>query len=191
MSELVAKCGIDCGACPWGPHSRKGMTLEEFERYRSNAKRILGYMPIKTPCLTCRTPDSEIPKGTKLPSRKCLIRQCVDKTGVANCAYCSRFQCDTLEATADVWNRERIERKLGAPISQEEYDAFVEPFEGIIRLKAVRALLKPEEVADPVKASISEKSEGITLIKDMVTVSIPNQEKDSIGISRKTKPAHG
>jgi hypothetical protein len=102
VAKLVAKCGIDCGACPWGLYPRKGMSAEEFEEYRNNAKRILGYMPIKTPCLTCQTADSEIPKGSKLPNRKCLIRQCVDKSGVPNCAYCSRFPCDTVKATGDV-----------------------------------------------------------------------------------------
>ena len=157
MSRLVAKCGIDCGACPWGPYPRKGMIAEEFERYRNNAKRVLGYMPIKTPCLTCQTPNSRIPKGSKLPNRKCLIRQCVDKTRVANCAYCSRFPCDTVKATGGVWNRESIEEKLGAPISNEEYHVFVEPFEGISRLKAIRASLKPEEIVEPAKAPPSKR----------------------------------
>jgi hypothetical protein len=156
VSKLVAKCGIDCGACPWGLYPRKGMTAEEFEQYGDNAKRVLGYMPIKTPCLTCQTADSKIPKGSKLPNRKCLIRQCVDKTGVANCAYCSRFPCDTVKATGGVWTRENIEEKLGAPISEEEYHAFVEPFEGISRLEAIRASLKPEEIVEPAKAPTLE-----------------------------------
>ena len=79
MPTFVSKCGIDCGACPWGPYPRKGMTDEDFERYRQEAKRILGYMPIKTPCVTCGTPDAEIPQKSKLPNKKCLIRRCVDK----------------------------------------------------------------------------------------------------------------
>jgi hypothetical protein len=127
------------------------MTTEDFEQYRNNAKRILGYMPIKTPCLTCQTPDAKIPKESKLPNRKCLIRQCVDKTGVVNCAYCSRFPCDTVKATAGAWNRESIEEKLDAPISEEEYHAFVEPFEGLTRLETIRAALKPSEIVQPAK----------------------------------------
>ena len=156
MSKLVAKCGIDCGACPWGPYPRKGMAAKEFEKYKNNAKRVLGYMPIKTPCAICQTPDSEIPKGTKLPRRKCLIRQCVDKTGVENCAYCSRFPCDTVKATGGIWNRKKIEEKLGAPISDEEYHVFVEPFEGINRLEAIRASLRPEAIVEPAKVPASE-----------------------------------
>lgn len=132
------------------------MTAEESGQLRNSAKRILGYMPIKTPCLTCQIPDAKIPKGSKLPNRKCLIRQCVDRSKVANCAYCSRFPCDTLKATSGVWNRENIENRLGAPISEEDYHAFVEPFEGISRLQTVRASLKPEEILEPAKAPVSE-----------------------------------
>ena len=156
MSNLVSKCGINCGACPWGPYPRKGMSAEDFEQYRNEAKNILGYMPIKTPCVTCQTPDAEIPKESRLPNRKCLIRLCVDKAGVANCAHCSRFPCDTLKATAGAWNRASIEAKLGAPISEEEYHSFVEPFEGITRLEAIRASLKPDEIVEPAKVPAYE-----------------------------------
>jgi hypothetical protein len=62
-----------------------------------------------------------------------------------------------LKATSGVWNRENIENRLGAPISEEDYHAFVEPFEGISRLQTVRASLKPEEIIEPKKgASTSE-----------------------------------
>ena len=132
------------------------MTAEDFERYRNNAKRVLGYLPIKTPCSTCQTPDAKIPKESKLPNRKCLIRQCVDKTGVANCAYCSRFPCDTVKATAGAWNRESIEAKLGAPLSKEDYHAFVEPFEGISRLEAIHTSLKPDDIVEPAKVPTPE-----------------------------------
>jgi hypothetical protein len=156
MANLVSKCGIDCGACPWGPYPRRDMTAQEFEQYRNNAKKILGYTPIKTPCVTCQTPDEEIPKTSKLPSKKCLIRQCVDKAGVVNCAYCSRFPCDTLKATAGLWNRESIEAKLGVPISEENYHSFVEPFEGIRRLEVIRASLNPDEIVNPPKVAASK-----------------------------------
>jgi hypothetical protein len=127
------------------------MTTGDFERYRNHAKRILGFMPIQTPCVICQTPDSKIPKESRLPNKKCLIRRCVDKAGVANCAYCARFPCNTLKATAGAWNRESIEAKLGAPISEEEYNSFVKPFEGIKRLEAIRASLSPEEIVEPAK----------------------------------------
>ena len=155
MSNLVSKCGIDCVTCPWGPYPRKDMTAEEFQKFRNDAKRIVGYMPIKTPCVTCQTPDEEIPKKSMLPNKKCLIRQCVVRSGVANCAYCSRFPCDTLKTTAGLWNRERIEEKLGSPISEEKYHSFVEPFEGISRLEAIRVSLDSDDIVEPAKAPTS------------------------------------
>jgi hypothetical protein len=131
------------------------MTAQEFESYRSRAKTILGYMPIKTPCPTCKTPDDEIPKESKLPSRKCLIRLCVNKAGVQNCAFCARFPCDTLKATAGLWNRASIEKRLGSSISDEDYHSFVEPFEGLRRLESIRQTLKPQEIVEPAKVSMS------------------------------------
>jgi hypothetical protein len=131
------------------------MGQQQFDQYRRDVKRVLGGMPTKTPCVTCRTPESEIPKGSPIPDRKCLIRRCVDRTGVTNCAYCSLFPCDTLRRTA-VWTRERIEAKLGGPISEEDYHACVEPFEGATRLQAIRASLKPDQIVDPAGVSASE-----------------------------------
>jgi len=61
-----------------------------------------------------------------------------------------------LKATAGLWNRRNIEKKLGSPISEDEYHAFVEPFEGLCRLKTIRASLKPEEIVEPAKAPTSE-----------------------------------
>ena len=132
------------------------MTAEDFERYRNNAKRILGYMPIKTVCKKCQTPDTRIPKGSKLPNRKCLIRQCVDKTGATNCAYCSQFPCETAKATAGAWNREKIEAKLDGPLTEEEYHTFVAPFEAIKRLESICASLDPEEILEPANVPMPE-----------------------------------
>jgi hypothetical protein len=113
-------------------------------------------MPIKTPCLTCRTTDADLPKGAKLPNRKCLIRQCVERAGVVNCAYCARFPCDTVTATGAAWTREAIEAKLGTPIADEAYRTFVAPFEGIRRLKAIRATLKPGAIKEPARIAPAE-----------------------------------
>jgi len=109
VSKLTSKCGMDCGTCPWGPYPRQNMTAEEFGQYKKRAKEILGYTPMKTPCPTCQTLDEEIPKGSKLPPRNCLVRQCVDKTGIENCAYCSRFPCEQAKDTSGAWNRQKFE----------------------------------------------------------------------------------
>ena len=147
---------MNCGACPWGPYPRKDMTATEFEQFKEKAKAILGYQPIQKACVTCQTPDEEIPKDSRLPSRNCLIRQCVDKTGVANCAYCARFPCQAEKNTGGLWNRKMFEKKLGRPISEADYHAFIEPFEALTRLEGIRAKLKPEEIVEPPKTLVAK-----------------------------------
>jgi len=109
MKDLIAKCGMDCGICPWGPYARENMTDEEFEQFRKRAKKILGYQPMQRPCPTCQTSNEEIPKGAKLPPRNCLVRQCVDKIGAKNCAYCSRFPCGNVRDLGTSWTREKFD----------------------------------------------------------------------------------
>ena len=174
MSKLISKCGMDCGTCPWGPYPRQDITAEEFEQYKKRAKEILGYTPMKTPCPTCQTPDAEIPRGSKLPPRSCLVRQCVDKIGVENCAYCSRFPCEHAKDTSGAWNRQKFEEKLGKPISEEDYHAYVEPFEASTRLESIRASLKPEEIVEaikipPIKTEIVDFPEKLPLSQKETT----------------------
>ena len=148
MSKLIAKCGMDCGTCPWGPYPRQDMTAEEFEQYKKRAKKTLGYTPMKTPCPTCQTPDEKIPKGSKLPPSNCLVRQCVDKTGVENCAYCSKFPCEGVRNTAGTWNREFFEKKHGVKVLEEDYRKFIKPFEGLKHLEEIRASLDPDDIVE-------------------------------------------
>ena len=62
-----------------------------------------------------------------------------------------------MKATSGAWNRKKIEERLGALISDDEYHTYVQPFEGINRLEAIRASLKPSEIAEPAKVQMSEK----------------------------------
>ena len=139
---------MNCGTCPWGPYAREKMTDDEFVQFRKRAKKILGYQPMEKPCPTCQTTDEEIPKGSKLPPRNCLVRQCANKIGVENCAYCSRFPCGHVRDLGMSWTREKFEEKLGTPISEEDYLAFVEPFEGLKHLEEIRASLRQEDIVE-------------------------------------------
>ncbi len=92
--------------------------------------------------------------------------------GVANCGYCTRFPCDTLKDTAGAWNRQKIEAKLGAPLSEEDYQSFVEPFEGLKRLETILASLTQAELVEPptktptVKAKIADFPENLLFSKE-------------------------
>jgi hypothetical protein len=61
-----------------------------------------------------------------------------------------------MKAIADVWNRRNIEEKLDAHVSEEEYRAFIKPFEGMSRLDTIHCSLKPEEIVEPPKAPASK-----------------------------------
>jgi hypothetical protein len=61
-----------------------------------------------------------------------------------------------LKETAGLWNRKNIEAKLGETLSETDYISFVKPFEGINRLEAIRSSLKPDEIVEPAKVSLSE-----------------------------------
>jgi hypothetical protein len=174
MNVKLSKCGMDCGGCPWGPFVRKNMTGAEFGKFKTRAKKVLGYTPMKTPCLLCQTPDEKIPKGAKLPLRNCVVRHCVTQMGIENCAYCSRFPCEYLKEHATLWNRKNIEEKYGKPLSEENYNTFVKPFEALTRLQNVYATLKPQDIVEavciqPLKTKIVKFPEGLPFSKAEVT----------------------
>ena len=154
MPDVYAKCGMNCGHCPWSQYIRETMkTDEDFQRFRERCKKILGYQPMKQPCLTCQTPDEELQKGAKLPSRNCHVRQCVTRIGIKNCAYCSRFPCEAVRVLGTEWTREKFEAKHGTPLSEEDYLTFVEPFEALKHLERIRASLGTKDIVKAMTVS--------------------------------------
>jgi len=161
LKDSVAKCGANCSICPWSRTVRETMkTNEEYRQFREKCKEVLGFSPTDnayTNCVGCQTPDKERPKEAKIPRLSCLIRQCVDKMGIKNCAYCSRFPCGQIKEVGTLWSREKIEKKHGKPISEEEFQMFVEPFEGLKHLQVIRASLKPEEIVEVATLTFTPK----------------------------------
>ncbi|MHA2314156.1 MAG: hypothetical protein ACXACF_02555 [Candidatus Hermodarchaeia archaeon] len=41
MVEVVSKCGMNCGGCPWSPITRKDLAPEDFPAFAKRAKAIL------------------------------------------------------------------------------------------------------------------------------------------------------
>lgn len=142
---------MNCSRCPWSRYTHETFKTDEaLQRFRERCKKILGYKPMEKPCLTCHTPDEELPKGSRLPPRNCLVRQCATKTGIQNCAYCSRFPCGHVKDLGTEWTREKFEEKHKAPIPDEDYLTFIEPFEALRHLQEIRASISPDDIVEAI-----------------------------------------
>lgn len=161
LTENVAKCGADCNICPWSKTIQDTMSKNQYEEYCIGCKKTLGFAPTGPiqNCVGCQTPEEDWPEGARIPLRNCLIRLCVMRTGVENCAYCSRFPCVYIAERADEWSRENIEKKNGKLISDEDFNAYILPFERFSRLKKIHATLTPNQIIEvktvpPIKTKI-------------------------------------
>ncbi len=145
---------MNCAKCAWSPITRKHIPDEELPEFRERAKAILGFTPTEKPCLLCLTPEDKISKDVSHWHanfrRGCQVRKCVTNMGIKNCAYCSRFPCAFKTADAGGWTRENLEKKLGQPITDEDYHTFVEPFESLKRLEQIRSTLEPDEIVEAI-----------------------------------------
>jgi hypothetical protein len=57
--------------------------------------------------------------------------------GIDNCAHCEDYVCDRLSQRLVVY--EEVERRIGAPIPEDDRAAFIRPYENKRRLDALRA----------------------------------------------------
>jgi hypothetical protein len=154
MKDLFSKCGCNCGRCP----SYKGnlQTDEDRQRCSDGWYRYLGFRlsPGKLRlCDGCQAPDDENP----VRYQNCYVRKCAVRNGVETCAHCSAYSCEDVKNLHEIQRvgaRERIAARLGAPIPEEDYLAFVEPYEGIKHLEAIRASLGPQDIVEMTKVSV-------------------------------------
>jgi hypothetical protein len=152
MKDLFSKCGCNCGRCP----SYKGnlQTDEDRQRCSDGWHKHLGFQlsPGKLRlCDGCQTPDDENP----VRYQNCYVRRCAMRNGVETCAHCSGYPCEDVprvSLAADA--RERTAARLATPIPEEDYLAFIEPYEGLKHLDEIRASLGPEDIVEITKVSV-------------------------------------
>jgi len=144
MKNLFGKCGANCGRCP--AYKENVKTDKARQRGRDLWAKYLGFRttPKRMYCDGCQTPDVRNPV---LINPRCIIRKCTIENGIANCAYCYKYPCKELRVRSYV-DREWAEARLGAPMSEGDYLACIEPYEGLKHLDKIRAFLKPEDIVD-------------------------------------------
>lgn len=145
MKDLYAKCGANCGRCP--AYKENVKTEEAKQRCSEGWAKYLGFQttPGRCYCDGCQTPEEENPV---LLSSRCNIRKCAIKNGIETCARCSKYPCEELKASSNV-NREWAEARIEIQIPEEDYLAFIEPYEGLKHLDQIRGSLRPEDFVEP------------------------------------------
>ncbi len=136
-TSFLGKCGNDCGSCPL--HKNNLLTMEDRIKTAQGCYKYINWNPTPEKLKACWGCQSE--KGfIYLP--KCKNRMCAYHNNVKNCAYCSEFPCED----SPKLNIERIEKKLGRSIPQEEYNLYVGPWTSTAILQQIRQNLSKDEI---------------------------------------------
>lgn len=158
MKDWFSKCGANCGRCP--AYEGNVKSYEDRQRCSDGWYKYLGVRlnPDRCYCDGCQTPDDRHPTLV-YGKYGCKIRQCAIKNGVETCAHCSGYPCEAVRTqfSFDSGSRERIAARLGAPVPEEEYLTFIEPYELHKHLDEIRASLGPEDIVEMTKVSVKPK----------------------------------
>ncbi len=141
---LYAKCGNTCSSCP----TFKANLVDSEARVRCSAGWE-KYTGIKLSAEKLRACDGcQYPDASK-PTRylNCRTRKCAVFNDVLTCAHCSAFPCEYLPVFESA-SREKTEARLGERIPDEDYFAFIEPYEWREHLESIRASLAPREIKE-------------------------------------------
>lgn len=161
MSELLAKCGARCSRCPAFRGNVRG--FEDQQRCSDGWHRILGVrlQPDRCICDGCQTPD-DLQPTLVIGRYGCSVRQCAVKNGVPTCAHCSGYPCLAVQRqfSFDAGTRDRIAKRRGGPVPDDEYLTFIEPYECRRHLDEIRAGLSPEEIVEMTKLAVKPKLAG-------------------------------
>lgn len=170
MKDIFAKCGCNCGHCR--AYKENAKTEDDRQRCSEGWEKYIG-AKLKPDICYCEGCHAAEPwkSGNVLPDRMCNIRPCAKKTGVKNCAYCYAYPCEDLTGRIPGEDfREKVESGLGAKIPEDDYLAFIEPYEGLKHLKEIRDSLKPGDIAEkaeiqPIRARIVGSPEDLPFSK--------------------------
>ena len=155
--RIYSKCGFYCNRCP----AYKDNSLTEADRKRGSAlwEKYFG-LHFKSDIVRCEGCQSTAPwkTGNLLPDRACPIRACAVYNDVATCAHCYLFPCEEYSKRVPGANlRQQRESAANIKISDEEYQDYLEPFDGQTHLKELHATLRAEEIVLPKQFSAEER----------------------------------
>ena len=138
MDPILSRCGYRCDLClAYKPN---------VERDPSNRKILsdgwFKYFGFRVPeeginCEGCREANP------RLIDANCPVRPCVIAKGLDNCSECGEYVCPRLKER--IVSLAEIQRKTGTEIPEDDYLAFIRPYENLERLEELRKRTKPRE----------------------------------------------
>lgn len=151
MKDLIGKCGFNCSLC--GSYKDNLKTNKDRQEVSDGWHKYFGFRisPEKLlRCDGCQAPEEENP----IRYVNCRIRRCAIKNGAETCANCSAFPCEDVKANSSGHTREKIEAKLGKAIPEEDYLAFLEPYQGVKHLAQMRPSVAPKHMVEMKEVSL-------------------------------------
>jgi hypothetical protein len=143
MRDLFAKCGNNCGRCALYAGN---LTDEKREWCASGMARYINWRPKPENLRQCA--GCQAIKGFHY-IKNCPVRLCAQHNGVKNCAHCAAFPCPEVPTVSvSVDYRAQVTDRLGSLIPEEDYQAFIEPYEGMRHLHEIRESLGPEDIVE-------------------------------------------
>jgi hypothetical protein len=101
MSEkMIAYCGLNCVKCPIYLATRETNAEKQKQKREEIARQIEEKYGMQcrvedvTDCDGCPAQGGRLFSGCQ----KCRIRKCAREKGIENCAHCSEYACEKLEA---------------------------------------------------------------------------------------------
>ncbi len=131
--EILTLCGYRCDLCQF--YTKNIKSEKDKERVSRDFNRLFGYgiTPENVECVGCKNEGKHV-------AASCSVRSCALKKGVENCAHCSEFICDKLEGKLNF--TEELLRRNRKPLSEEDFQLYVKPYESKERLLEIRKKIK-------------------------------------------------
>ena len=132
MTPILARCGYRCDLCPAYRGNIHGP--EDQQRVSDGWFKYYGFR-IAPESIGCDGCLDDRPEACRIDAA-CPVRSCSMTRGFETCAVCPKYGCDDLDPRAV--SRQSVEQRFGGPISEDDYQRFVLPYEGRARLDAMR-----------------------------------------------------
>jgi hypothetical protein len=132
MKEILGRCGYRCDLCP--AYIGNIHSAEDRQRVSDGWFKYYGFRipPDQICCDGCRDEKAD----ARRIDAECRVRTCAITRGFDTCASCERHPCDELKGK--FVSRSQVEARTGAPVPDEDYKTYIEPYEADKVLNRIR-----------------------------------------------------